>query len=408
MVLLRGSSIFPIALLMAIVWGSSTSAIAQQHASKIIIEYYEPAEDSEINDFLQLVCGYLDAYIDQIASVNENGLIVLKDKPKRIHSHLNDIVKGSAYYFDYKSLEDFVSFSPMVMNSLTNIGALDFSHSNFAAGATDKSSAQNMVRLYLDKQLIDLKILVRMEIGAFGSENLLVKKGGGELELSETEVAKLTDQYLKAGKNIPLDPIKIQSGNKESVTYLKWQDESVLNSTNAQSISDEITPEASISEMSLLKNQPDELDQIRGEIALLRNMMLDIVKMNAGQDLASVGVSVITNAPPESSVSNMPEVVSVFFDSGEFNTDASGEFAINEVIDILARRPEIKILVTGFSDKTGNSTSNLRLSEKRSASIKNALMRAGIDASRITTRYLGDLNAEPNDAEFRKVTIEFL
>lgn len=389
---------------MAVLWGSSTSAIAQQHASKIIIEYYEPAVDSEVNDFLQLVCGYLDAYIDQIASVNENGLIVLKDKPKRIHSHLNDIVRGSAYYFDYKSLEDFVSFSPMVMNSLTNIGALDFSHSNFAAGATDKSSAQNMVRLYLDKQLIDLKILVRMEIGAFGSENLLVKKGGGELELSESEVARLTDQYLKAGKNIPLDPIKIQSGDKESITFLKWQDESVLNSANTQSNLDASAPEVATDH----NDQQNELAQIRGEIALLRNMMLDIVKMNTGQDLASTGASLITNPSPASTVSNLPNEVNVYFDSGALHADASGEFAINEVVDILARRSEIKILVTGYSDKTGNSASNLRLSEKRSLAVKNALVKAGIDASRITTRYLGDLNAEPDDAEFRKVTIEFL
>ncbi|MFM7104463.1 MAG: OmpA family protein, partial [Flavobacteriales bacterium] len=103
-----------------------------------------------------------------------------------------------------------------------------------------------------------------------------------------------------------------------------------------------------------------------------------------------------------------PNEVNVYFDSGALHADASGEFAINEVVDILARRPEIKILVTGHSDKTGNSTSNLRLSEKRSLAVKNALVKAGIDASRITTRYLGDLNAEPNDAEFRKVTIEFL
>ncbi|MFM7106650.1 MAG: OmpA family protein, partial [Flavobacteriales bacterium] len=370
--------------------------------SKIIIEYYEPAEDSDVNDFLQLICGYLDAYLDQIASVNENGVIVLRDKPKRIQAHLNDIVRGSAYYFDYKSLDDFETFSPMVMQSLTNISALDFSHSNFAAGAADKSSAQNMVRLYLDKQLIDLKILVRMEIGAFGSQNLLVKKGGGELELSESEVARLTDQYLKAGKNIPLDPIKIQNGDSALVTYLKWQDESVLNSTNAS------YPKAQMNDATGFNDQQNELSQIRGEIALLRNMMLDIVRMNTGQDLASVGASVVTNSTPASSVSNLPVAINVFFDSGEVNTDASGEFAINEVVDILARRPEIKILVTGYSDKTGNSHSNLRLSEKRSLGVKNDLVKAGIDASRITTRYLGDIDAEKDDASSRRVCIEFL
>lgn len=399
MVLPRYHLILPFTIILLTLGGSRVT-LAQQRASKIIIEYYEPAEDSEVNDFLQLVCGYLDAYIDQIAAVNENGLITMKDKPKKIHAHLNDIVRGSAYYFDYKGLENFISFSPMVMNALNHISGLDFSHSNFAAGAADKASAQNMVRLYLDKQLIDLKILVRMEVGAFGSENLLVKKGGGELELNESEVARLTEQYLKSGKNIPLDPIKVQGEGNEAIAYLQWHDESMLNTHNVQPVSSTSSTEA--------LSQQDELAMIRGEIALLRNMMLDIVKMNTGHDLASVGASVITNATSTSSVSNLPESVSVYFESGECITDASGEFAINEVVDILARRPEIKLLITGYSDKTGNSASNLKLSERRSAGVKNALVSAGIDASRITTRYLGDADASGEDASSRRVSIEFL
>ena len=407
MVLPRYHLIFPLTIILLTLGGSRVT-LAQQRASKIIIEYYEPAEDSEVNDFLQLVCGYLDAYIDQIAAVNENGLITMKDKPKKIHAHLNDIVRGSAYYFDYKGLENFISFSPMVMNALNHISGLDFSHSNFAAGAADKASAQNMVRLYLDKQLIDLKILVRMEVGAFGSENLLVKKGGGELELNESEVARLTEQYLKSGKNIPLDPIKIQSGENESITFLNWQDESILNSTNSQSSLDASLSDSTLYATNGCNDKQNEIAQIREEIGLLRNMMLDIVKMNTGQDLASVGASIITIPSPTSSVSNLPKEVNVYFDVGSILADASGEFSINEVVDILARRPEIKILVTGFSDKTGNSLSNLRLSEKRSVGVKNALVKAGINASRITTRYLGDIQAQPDDAEHRKVTIEFL
>lgn len=288
----------------------------------------------------------------------------------------------------------------MVMNALNHISGLDFSHSNFAAGAADKASAQNMVSLYLDKQLIDLKILVRMEVGAFGSENLLVKKGGGELELNESEVARLTEQYLKSGKNIPLDPIKVQGEGNEAIAYLQWHDESMLNTHNVQPVSNTSSTEA--------LSQQDELAMIRGEIALLRNMILDIVKMNTGHDLASVGASVITNATSTSSVSNLPESVNVYFESGECITDASGEFAINEVVDILARRPEIKLLITGYSDKTGNSASNLKLSERRSAGVKNALVSAGIDASRITTRYLGDADASGEDASSRRVSIEFL
>jgi len=135
---------------------------------------------------------------------------------------------------------------------------------------------------------------------------------------------------------------------------------------------------------------------------------MDIVKMNTGHDLASTGADIISSPYHSSTVTNLPEKVTVFFDSGATLTDASGEFALNEVVDIMARRPEIRLLITGYSDKSGSSSANLRLSEKRSLGVKSALIQSGIDPSRITTRYLGDTDASSVNGIFRKVTIEFL
>ena len=53
--------------------------------------------------------------------------------------------------------------------------------------------------------------------------------------------------------------------------------------------------------------------------------------------------------------------------------------------------PEASIALTGYADKgTGNARINKALSEKRAAAVKDALVKRGIDASRITTDWKGD------------------
>jgi OmpA-OmpF porin, OOP family len=67
--------------------------------------------------------------------------------------------------------------------------------------------------------------------------------------------------------------------------------------------------------------------------------------------------------------------------------------AIQELADSLKTNQDLDLLIEGFTDNSGKSSYNLRLSERRATAVKNALLKMGVAADRIEVRGMGD--AEP-------------
>jgi outer membrane protein OmpA-like peptidoglycan-associated protein len=58
---------------------------------------------------------------------------------------------------------------------------------------------------------------------------------------------------------------------------------------------------------------------------------------------------------------------------------------IQRVSTVLNQYPQTKIIVSGHTDSTGSEAHNLKLSERRANSVKNALAGQGVSLARITT-----------------------
>jgi outer membrane protein OmpA-like peptidoglycan-associated protein len=90
----------------------------------------------------------------------------------------------------------------------------------------------------------------------------------------------------------------------------------------------------------------------------------------------------------------------VLFDLDEYELREGAQRTIGRIAEFLNEYEERQVLVEGFTDSTGARDYNLQLSERRAASVRDALIERGVDASRISTRGYGlDYPVATNDTQ---------
>jgi outer membrane protein OmpA-like peptidoglycan-associated protein len=77
------------------------------------------------------------------------------------------------------------------------------------------------------------------------------------------------------------------------------------------------------------------------------------------------------------------------FDSGSSTLKPGARRAMDSLAEFMSRYPEREIAIEGFTDSTGTTEANRRLSESRAAAVKSALVARGIEPSRIDSRGYG-------------------
>jgi peptidoglycan-associated lipoprotein len=115
-----------------------------------------------------------------------------------------------------------------------------------------------------------------------------------------------------------------------------------------------------------------------------------VAKGDGGSVEATARVTV--NAPPAVEVPTTtmsPEqafkanVQDVFFDYDTYDIRADAEATLSKDASYLASHPDIKVVIGGYCDERGSNEYNLALGQNRADAARNALITAGVAASRI-------------------------
>ena len=118
-------------------------------------------------------------------------------------------------------------------------------------------------------------------------------------------------------------------------------------------------------------------------------LYLDNKEKKLREQMAGTGVDVSRN--PDGSVQLiMPG--SITFDTNKSNIKPNFYGTLNKVAQTLAEDNKSAILVTGYTDNTGNDSINIPLSQARAQSVKNYLSSQGVSSSRIDAQGLGSSN----------------
>ena len=118
-------------------------------------------------------------------------------------------------------------------------------------------------------------------------------------------------------------------------------------------------------------------------------LYLDNKEKKLRQQMAGTGVEV--NRNPDGSVGLiMPG--SITFDTNKSNIKSNFYSTLNKVAQTLTEDNQSGILVTGYTDSTGNDSINIPLSQARAQSVANYLASQGVSTARINAQGMGASN----------------
>ncbi|NNG26050.1 MAG: OmpA family protein [Ignavibacteriaceae bacterium] len=80
----------------------------------------------------------------------------------------------------------------------------------------------------------------------------------------------------------------------------------------------------------------------------------------------------------------------ILFEVNRSNITGESMGAINEIVKLMNKHPDLSFTVEGHTDSDGEDSFNQKLSEDRAAEVKNMLIKLGIDASRLNSKGYGE------------------
>jgi outer membrane protein OmpA-like peptidoglycan-associated protein len=118
-------------------------------------------------------------------------------------------------------------------------------------------------------------------------------------------------------------------------------------------------------------------------------LYLDNKEKKLRQQMAGTGVEV--NRNPDGSVGLiMPG--NITFDTNKSNIKPNFYSTLDKVAQVLAEDNKSGILVTGYTDNTGNDSINMPLSQARAQSVASYIASRGISTTRINSQGMGSAN----------------
>lgn len=164
-------------------------------------------------------------------------------------------------------------------------------------------------------------------------------------------------------------------------------------------------------ELDAINQRIDRMDQ-RRELWELRDRLEDIEDRLAGVEMRVEETAQRSTNNEENILADLSDLthsnITVRFDRASVQLDAYSRVLLNEIFEQLARVPRDRVLITGYTDRSGDPTVNLRLSEQRAKAVRNYLLQRGIAPERLLVNYYGDSRSTGRDPSERRVEVEWL
>lgn len=419
--------------------GVGTTNMRLKHSEEhtIIIHYYETVSEQDHQRLNKVIDEALAYYLDQSVMMDEHE-VILRKKPSKMMKDMNGIVKDVVKYYDLKEIEGFEGFSEELERRIEVLADLSWKGKidrlAEARGSGGRSQEEKAYR-YVQSFLSEAKHQASKEVGIFSIDNLMAYSGSSSSQLSQEQKEALLADVEGFKKNDPLAPIEIdfslstmnmiaaaddtslpefEGGRKETKDQSDFAEKvfELLRENNArlQTLENEVSaikngntapPQAG---NNSLQSQIDELREV--VLAMALGQTNPTSTTNSANNAVSNSV---TGNAVDALTSNLPESFDIYFRLGGSTLDLNAEMMIAELVDILAKNPRLRIMVSGYADKIGDPARNLQLSKERARKVRARILMSGIQEQRVMFNFFGDgVSDQGSNPDDRRVNIQFM
>ncbi|RPG87496.1 MAG: OmpA family protein [Crocinitomicaceae bacterium TMED209] len=326
----------------------------------------------------QLIMANIGHYLDGAVEVDvEAGTVSWNASSRQVERNIRSIIEQVAsYQYMDGALKDVAlsTETTALIERVSNLSFRDLRHWRMAEGLSEAEQWYVMVQSALDE--------VRMQIGM-----------DLKVQLNQTLMDALQGSVSLDGSNA--EWLEIDEG--QTLPAMDWErSDATSNDLSGNDASVWPTPAANDAEMAVI------LERI---LQLIENQETRLRQLEAG---GSPSIAMPSSVPElASGALRLPEYIDVSFYTGSANLTLGAQLQLNEIIEVMGRRPQVRVVCTGHADLPGDRQSNLALSRRRAEAVRAYLLQSGIEPARALLNFFGEERASTTGPSDRRVEVRF-
>jgi outer membrane protein OmpA-like peptidoglycan-associated protein len=247
--------------------------------------------------------------------------------------------------------------------------------------------------------LEEVKLQVAVEMGVYMNnrlhENLLDEAG----EVSEADLAAIISDWTQLDPNAPLPGLPLDGGlsvgSPEDRSSLPGRGNDRLDTSPSEvALLDRI--------VSLLEAHDERLRRLEA-----RSGAVPIEGTSSFPDFQGSAGLRPPSAVPELSAIGLPDAFDIRFGPTSSALGLNAQMQLSEVIELLGRYPQLRVVCTGHTDAEGDRGANIALSRKRAEAVRTYLLQSGVRDERVLLNFFGEERAVNAGAADRRVEVAF-
>lgn len=328
----------------------------------------------------QLIMENVGYFLDGSVVVDiEAGTVSWNVSEREVERKLGEVIRHAASLQQVEGLVSRVQLSEEtsdLIQRVSNLSVHDLRHWRMADGLTEAEQWYVMVQTALD----ELRMQVGLDLKVYLNQTLMeaLRPRAGELSVG---VAPLTD-WLEIDEGAPLPSLDWEASDATS---------GALSANDASSWGGGAL-------------EPDLNAVLERILDVLELQDLRLRQLEEGRSLE---VQAPVTTLPTGQALRLPEFMDVTFYSGSARLTLGAQLQLNEIMELMGRYPNIRVVCTGHADLPGDRQSNLALSRRRAEVVRSYLLQSGIAPERALLNFFGEERASTTGPADRRVEVRF-